>query len=36
MDMDAKSHHLKDPHKILAGQECEKKHKYLDTCLTQH
>jgi hypothetical protein len=35
-DTDAKSHHLKDPHKVLAVQECEKKCNYLDVCLAQH
>jgi hypothetical protein len=34
-DTDAKSHHLKDPHKLLAGQEKEKKRMYLDACLAQ-
>jgi hypothetical protein len=26
---------LRDPHKVLAQQECEKKKKYLDACLEQ-
>jgi hypothetical protein len=35
-DTDAKSHHSKDPHKVLAGQEKEKKWKYCDASLAQH
>jgi hypothetical protein len=34
-DKDAKSYWSRDPHKILATQECEKKKKYLQSCLEQ-
>jgi hypothetical protein len=34
-DTDAKSYCSRDPHKVLAQQEREKKKKYLDACLEQ-
>jgi hypothetical protein len=34
-DTDAKSYRSKDPHKVLAQQEKEKKRKYLQPCLAQ-
>jgi hypothetical protein len=34
-DTDAKSYRTRDPHKVLATQEREKKQKYLDACLKQ-
>jgi hypothetical protein len=34
-DMDAKSYRSRDPHKVLAQQEREKKKKYLTACLEQ-
>ena len=34
-DVDAKSNRSKDPHKVLAGHEREKKKKYLGACLEQ-
>jgi hypothetical protein len=33
--MDVKSYSLRDPHKVLAQQEREKKKKYLTACLEQ-
>jgi hypothetical protein len=34
-DTDAKSYRSRDPHKVLASQEAEKKKKYLQACLEQ-
>jgi hypothetical protein len=34
-DMDAKSYRSKDPHKVLAPHEKEKKQKYLASCTAQ-
>jgi hypothetical protein len=34
-DTDAKSYRSRDPHKVLASQEREKKKKYLQSCLDQ-
>jgi hypothetical protein len=35
-DTDAKSYRSRNPHKVLAMQEFEKKKKYLKACLEQH
>jgi hypothetical protein len=34
-DTDAKTYRSRDPHKVLASQEREKKKKYLQSCLEQ-